>query len=101
MLDLLEFADQPAEGISNPLARPRDQGQILEMAVRAGIEPASASSKAAIREATCEIEKDRCAPLDSQSLLELGYLVGAWLKLPREIRFAMLALARASKGGPL
>jgi len=69
------------------------------MAARAAIEPASALVEAVIRSATCETAKRASAPLDAQLLRDLDLLVGAWPKLPREIRFSILALVRAAKDG--
>ena len=69
------------------------------MAARAGIEPASGLVEAVVRSITCEIAKTASAPLDAQLLPELCLLVGAWPKLPHEIRFSILALVRAAKEG--
>jgi len=68
------------------------------MAARAGIEPASALVETVGGEATSRIAEKGRALLDAQGLVELGSLVAAWPKLPREIRFSILALVRAAEG---
>jgi hypothetical protein len=69
-----------------------------EMAARAGIEPAVAFLQAAIEALSCENRGERCAQRDAQNAEELREVVGAWPGLSPEIRFAILALARARQG---
>jgi hypothetical protein len=69
------------------------------MAARAGIEPAAAFLQAAIEASSCGSGTEGCAQRDAQKLGELAEVVNAWAKLPGEIRFSVVALVRAGKGG--
>ena len=69
------------------------------MAARAGSDPAAAFLQAAIEALSCGSGVGHDAQRDSQKLGDLAEVVNAWGKLPAEIRFSVVALVRAGKGG--
>jgi hypothetical protein len=87
------------EGISHFSAPGGVSGQILEMATRAGIEPAVAFLQAAIEASSCGSGFEGCAQRDALVLGELAVLIENWTKLLPEIRSAILTLVRSAKGG--
>lgn len=69
------------------------------MAARAGIEPASAFLEVAAALLSSEIGHFAQAQHGAQIFRELAQVVQAWIKLPAEIRYSVLALVNAAKGG--
>ena len=69
------------------------------MAARVGIEPAAAFLEVALRTLSCGSSSSSEAQHSAQIFRDLAEVVSKWEQLPAEIRFAVLALARTSKGG--
>lgn len=67
---------------------------LVEMAARAGIEPASVFLQAALAALGSESGDAANAQYSAQFLRELAEVASAWAKLPPEIRFAVVALVR-------
>jgi len=85
------------DGVGHAMAHSGTSGQVIAMAARAGIEPASAFLQAVITALTSESVSDAGAQKRAQDLCELSEVLGTWWSIAPEIRAAILTMVRAAK----